>query len=101
NVTATFAGPVGTTFTLLSASSGVASFSFHSNTAQSGALTLGQIVANVPSTAASIYTSKELLHLSSIVINGGNTTVLADDGVQVVAYLGDVNGDGTFTGADR
>ncbi len=100
DITGALNGPSGT-FTLVSTpSGGVANFSFQSATALSGSLTLGQIVAQVPNSAAAVYKSKALLHLSNISLNGGNSAVANDDGVQVDAYLGDVLGDGTYSPLD-
>jgi hypothetical protein len=92
-------GPSGT-LTLLSASGGVASFVFHAGTAQSGDITLGQIIAVVPPGAASNYRAKELLHLSNIVVNAGSIGAVGNDGVHVNAYLGDTSGDGSVSGLD-
>ena len=51
------------TLTLLSNSAGLASFSFHSSMPLRGALlTLGQLVAQVPNSAAASYKAVELLH---------------------------------------
>ncbi|HYV35271.1 MAG TPA: IPT/TIG domain-containing protein [Gemmataceae bacterium] len=87
------------TLTLQSNSGGVASFAFHSNTPLSGNLTLGQIVARVPDSAAASYKAKALLHLGNIVING-STSVASVDGIQLVAYLGDVMGTGSYSSLD-
>jgi hypothetical protein len=99
NVTGTTNGPSGT-FTLRSAVGGVASFVFQSSSPLSGNLTLGQIVAQVPNSAASVYKVKELLHLANIVVNGGSISALGNDGVHVTAYLGDTSGDGDLSGLD-
>ena len=98
-ISGTVNGPAGT-FSLLSNSGGVASFSFQSATPQSGTLTLGNLIAQVPNSAASSYKSKAMLDLSSIVINGGTTAVTADDAVEAVAYFGDVAGAGSFSPLD-
>jgi hypothetical protein len=55
-------------------------------------------VAQVPNTAG--YKAKELLHLANIQVNGGAIPTINDDGIHVVAYLGDANGDGMYTAAD-
>ena len=69
NISAAQNGASGT-FTLGSATGGVASFTFHSSVAVSiaagSSLTLGLITAQVPNSAASSYKAKELLHFSSI-----------------------------------
>ena len=69
-------------------------------TASSGTLTLGYLVAQVPNSAVNYYKTQELLKLSDAVINGGSTTAVTDDGIQVVAYLGDVTGTGSFSPLD-
>ena len=94
NISGTLSGTAGT-FSLASATGGVASFIFHSSTALTGNLTLGQIVAQVPNGAANDYKAKELLHFSSIVVNSGAITAVGKDGIHVNAYLGDVAGIGT------
>ena len=92
----------GASFTVTTSGSGssaVATIVFHSATAlAAGAVRLGGLTATVPNNAP--YKSKELLHFSSVSLNGGAITAIADDGVHVVAYLGDVSGDGTYTSAD-
>jgi len=60
---------------------------FHSITPLSGKLTLGQLVAQVPDSAAASYKAKEVLHLSDIVINGSIKTAVNDDGLYVEKYL--------------
>src|SRR5213076_1758218 len=64
----------------------------------SGFVRLGGLVAQVPNSAG--YKAKELLHLTTIQVNGGATAAINDDGIHVVAYLGDTNGDGLYTAAD-
>ncbi len=98
NISGTLNGPSGT-FTLLSNTGGVASFDFQSGTPLSGTITLGYLLAQVPNSAASSYKSKSLLHLSNIVING-TTTAVNSDGIEAVAYLGDVAGTGSFSPLD-
>ncbi len=99
NISGTLNGEVGV-LTLTANAGGVASFSFHSATASSGTLTLGYLVAQVPNSAVNYYKTQELLKLSDAVINGGSTTAVTDDGIQVVAYLGDVTGTGSFSPLD-
>jgi hypothetical protein len=70
----------------------------------SGALTLGYITANVPSTAP--YASKELLDITNLTVfdNSPNTPLplpaVADDAIRVVAFFGDTNGDMNYTTQD-
>ena len=89
------------TFRLVSATGGVAFFSFHDATPQSGTVVLGDIQATVPNSAAGSYKAKELLQFGTIFINNGTVTGAAGAGaVHVNAYLGDVNGDGIINGLD-
>jgi hypothetical protein len=84
---------------VMSGSAGNITLMFHSPTAlASGAVTLGSLVAQVPNTAS--YKAKTLLHVGSPQLNGGAISVVGDDGIQVVAYLGDATGDGLYTAAD-
>ncbi len=99
NISGALSGSSGT-FTLASNASGVASFVFHSGTALTGNLTLGQIVAQVPDSAANEYTAKELLHFSNIVVNSGSITAVGKDGIHVNAYLGDATGTGALAAID-
>ncbi|HYV37005.1 MAG TPA: hypothetical protein VE988_14965, partial [Gemmataceae bacterium] len=99
-ITGTLSNTSGTFSLVGTASGGVANLSFHSNTALSANLTLGQIVAHVPDSAAANYKAKELLHLSDILINGATASVVNDDGVHVAAYVGDVSGDGALSPLD-
>ncbi|HYV37279.1 MAG TPA: cohesin domain-containing protein, partial [Gemmataceae bacterium] len=46
------------------------------------------------------YKTKELLHLSNIILNGNITAAINDDGVHVSAYPGDVSGDGSLSPLD-
>ncbi len=102
NVTGATTTLSGATFTLDAASTpGNAILDFSSSTALgSGAVILGSLQATVPSGAA--YKSKALLHWSSTVLMAGTTplTTVGDDGVQVVAFLGNTTGSGTYTSAD-
>ena len=101
----TIAGSSGT-FTMTANTGGVATFVFHSGTAVNipagGTFTLGQIVAVVPNSASSLYLSKELLDISSIVVSnsGSGVTTTASDAVHVNAYLGDVAGTGAYIPLD-
>ncbi len=99
NISGVSSGPSGT-LTLVSNTAGVASFAFTSSTPLSGTLLLGNIIAQVPNSAAGSYKSKALLHLSDIVINGSITTATNKDGIEAVAYLGDVAGTGSFSPLD-
>ncbi len=63
-----------------------------------GGLSLGAFTAVVPATAG--YRTKGTLNLGNVAVNGGALTAVGDDGVLVVAYFGDVTGNGTYTGQD-
>ncbi len=95
----------GASFSLDAASTaGTAILDFTSPTplTQTGAIRLGGLVATVPSTAASLYKSKALLHWSGVTLNGGAIAAVGDDSVEVVAYLGDAAGtaNGSLSGGD-
>ncbi|HEY9107620.1 MAG TPA: right-handed parallel beta-helix repeat-containing protein, partial [Roseateles sp.] len=63
-----------------------------------GRITLGNLVASVPTTAG--YGAVQLLGFSDVKLDGGARAVKADAGVHVVAYLGDVNGDRSYSTDD-
>src|SRR5207248_5771379 len=52
------------------------------------------------SSAANMYKAKELLNLSSILVNGAAFTGVSANGVHINAYLGDVTGNGKIDGSD-
>jgi subtilisin family serine protease/subtilisin-like proprotein convertase family protein len=54
--------------------------------------------ANVPATAP--YLAKQVVNLTSVSFNGGAIPGDDDDGVQSVAYVGDVTGNGTYSALD-
>ena len=56
------------------------------------------VTASVPSTAG--YQAKEILDLQNIQINGGSISSIDDDAIHVAGFLGDVTGDGIYTGLD-
>ncbi len=92
----------GASFTVTTSGSGAgaqATIVFHSPTAlAAGAVRLGGLIATVPANAP--YKAKELLHWSSVSLNGGAITAVGDDAMQVVTFLGDTTGDGIYTSAD-
>jgi autotransporter-associated beta strand protein len=67
-----------------------------------GQVPLGFISATVPDSPAAspIYKGKDLLHLSGISVNGGTIAAVGNDAVHVVAFVGDANGDGTYSSDD-
>src|SRR5262249_48594292 len=79
-----------------------ATASFHFQRAPlNGTVVLGDIVAAVPTSAATSYKAKELLSLTAIVVNNGAVTgAVGASAVHVNAYLGDVTGNGTIDGLD-
>jgi hypothetical protein len=99
----------GSTFTLNAALStaGQAVLSYTGPLADAISLTgdqvpLGFLTATVPDSplTAPIYKGKDLLHLSGISVNGGSIPALGDDAVHVVAYVGDADGNGSYSSGD-
>jgi hypothetical protein len=69
------ASAAGSSFTMgnitnIDATHATVTFSYHNSTAQRGTVVLGDILANVPSSAANLYRAKEILGLSAITVNG-------------------------------
>ncbi len=62
------------------------------------AINLIDLTASVPNSAP--YASAADLQLTNLRVNEGDIPALADSALQKVAYLGDVDGDGTYTGDD-
>jgi hypothetical protein len=90
-------------FRRIDATHTTANFVYHNDTAQSGTVVLGDIVADVPSPSfllRPIYRTKELLGLGAIKVNGADFTGVTADGVHVNAYFGDVTGNGKIDGLD-
>ncbi len=90
----------GVTFTLDPKSQpGDAVIDFSSTSAlASGTVRLGGLIAQVPNTAP--YAEVQLLHWSSLTLNGGAVGATNQDAIQVVAYFGDADGNGTYSGTD-
>jgi hypothetical protein len=63
---------------------------------------VGFITATVPngSPGSPIYKAKDLLHLSSPSINSGGYAVTTSDGLHEVAFVGDADGNGSYSSAD-
>src|SRR4029077_9078050 len=63
---------------------------------------LGDIVADVPNSAANQYKGKEILGIigSSITLNGAAFTGVWASGLHVNAYFGDITGNGSITALD-
>ncbi len=107
NITGTLQGsasdatdPAGT-LALISNTGGVATFSFHDATPQSGTVILGDITALVPDSARNLYQVKEILQLGDIVLNQGAGAAVAANGMHVNTYFGDVNADHRIDGLDK
>lgn len=64
----------------------------------SGALTVALLSATVPSGAA--YGAAQLIDVTELLVNGGAIAALDDDGVHVVAFPGDLDGDRLHSTAD-
>jgi hypothetical protein len=95
----------GSTFTMgtavsVDATHSTVTFTWHNAAAQSGTVVLGDILANVPNSAAKEYKGKEILVLSDIKVNGSDFTGVWANGLHVNAYFGDVTGDGKISGLD-
>jgi hypothetical protein len=64
---------------------------------------IGYVNATVPSGTASSpmpYKAKDLLHFSGASLNGGSIAVTTSDALHLVAYVGDVDGNGAYTSSD-
>jgi hypothetical protein len=46
------------------------------------------------------YKAKDLLHLSGVALNGGAIPVVTSDGLHLVAYVGDADGNGGYSAND-
>lgn len=57
-----------------------------------------QLFSDVPEAAP--YRNKQVLDLQSIQLNGGTIPAVDDDGVHIVAYFGDLSGNGTYSAQD-
>jgi uncharacterized repeat protein (TIGR03803 family) len=98
-------GVTGAGFTLLNSSvPGMAVLQYSGPALAAGSQTpIGYLTATVPSgtTASPMpYRAKDLLHLSNVALNGGSIPVVTSDGIHLVAYVGDANGDGTYSSDD-
>jgi parallel beta-helix repeat protein len=61
-------------------------------------LELGRLLATVPATAG--YGSKQLLDIANVVVDGDAASVQDDDGIHVVAYIGDTTGEARYSSLD-
>jgi hypothetical protein len=90
----------GSVFTAGTPGNGTVTFGWHNDAGLSGNIVLGDVLANVPNTAANLYRAKELLTLSAITVNGVAFTGATSPAVHVNAYFGDLSGDGQVTALD-
>lgn len=91
--------PVGASVNLNTTTPGVALLQFSSPTPlAAGALPFVYLQSTVPSTAP--YRAKQVLDLTQVVLNNGAIPAIDDDGVQVIAYFGDVTANGTYSAQD-
>jgi uncharacterized repeat protein (TIGR03803 family) len=101
----TVSGANGAGFTLLAGSTtGQALLQYSGPALPAGSQTpIGFIIAAVPSGTASNptpYKAKDLLHLSGVTINGSPSNVVTSDGLHLVAYVGDADGNGSYSSND-
>jgi hypothetical protein len=89
-----------TSQTIVDATHATANFHFHYDIPQSGTVVLGDIEAQVPTTAAGTYKAKELLSFKNIMVNNAAFTGVSAGAVHVNAYFGDVTGNGTIDALD-
>jgi hypothetical protein len=98
-------GVTGTGFTLLKSSTpGQAVLQYNGPALPAGnEVPIGFLTASVPAgTAANPtpYKAEDLLHLSGATLNGGAIPVATGDGLHLVAYVGDADGNGAYSGSD-
>src|SRR5262249_53542625 len=98
----TLTGVKGTGFSLLPPSSpGQAVLQYSGPALPAGQQTpVGYLLASVPTGATgnpTPYRAKDLLHLSGISLNGGALPVVSSDGIHLVAYVGDADGNGAYS----
>jgi hypothetical protein len=101
----TVTGVTGVGFSLLGTSTaGQAVLQYSGQALAKGTQTpVGFITATVPSgTAASPtpYKAKDLVHLSNVTLNGGAIPAVTIDALHLVAYVGDGDGNGSYTSND-
>lgn len=91
--------PEGATVDIETSSAGVAIIAFASPTPlPAGTKRFIDLQADVPTTAP--YRDKHILNLENVSINSGAIPSIGDDGLHVVAYFGDVSGNGTYSAQD-
>jgi hypothetical protein len=101
----TITGVSGAHFSLQSSSTpGHAVLRFSGATLPAGTKTIiGYVLAQVPSGTASNptpYKAKDLLHLTHLSLNNGVLRAATGDGLHLVAYVGDGDGNGSYSSSD-
>jgi hypothetical protein len=83
---------------------GIAVIHYNGPALAAGAQTgIGFLTAAVPGGTATTpvpYKAEDLLHLSGVTLNGASTGVATCDGLHLVAYVGDADGNGAYSSAD-
>jgi hypothetical protein len=90
--------PAGATTQIDLSVRGQLSVTVNSATPLGASVVLGKLLATLPDTAP--YGAKSLLHWVSATVDQGTVAVRRDDGMLVVAYLGDASGDGSLSSLD-
>jgi len=98
-------GVTGAHFTLLGSSTlGHAVLQYSGPALAAGSqMPIGFVTATVPAGTAenpTPYRAKDLLHLSGVSLNGGAIAVATGDGLRLVAYVGDGDGNGAYSSND-
>src|SRR5262249_53981400 len=89
----------GTTLSITQTSAGTFAVSFRSPTAlAAGPVTLGNLIASVPRAAP--YGATQTITLTDLLVNNDPTAATPVNSQEVVGYLGDTSGDGSYTGLD-
>jgi uncharacterized repeat protein (TIGR03803 family) len=91
------------TFTVAVPTAGAAVLTYNGPALSGTQVPVGVITAMVPGGTAGIptpYKAKDLLHLSAVTINGSASNVVTADGMHLVAYVGDADGNGGYSSND-
>ena len=100
----TVTGVTGSGFTLLPSTPGQADLQYSGPALPAGSqVPIGFLTASVPAgTAANPtpYKAEDLLHLAGVMLNAGAIPVATADGLHLVAYVGDADGNGVYSGND-
>jgi hypothetical protein len=91
------------TFTVTVPTPGTATLHYHGVGLNGMQVNLGAITATVPGGTAvspTPYRAKDLLHLSGATVNGSSGRVATADGLHLVAYVGDGDGNGNYSSND-